>query len=70
MKTYIGVTAYTNPEGVTTPLSITWTDGSVFEIDKVLSVRPLPMRTEYEVSISGQVRVINYAESRWFVVGS
>ena len=35
MKIYIGVTAYINPEGVQTPKSVTWEDGSVYEIDRI-----------------------------------
>ena len=41
-KTFVTVTAVHNPDGTAKPLSITWTDGRMFEIDRVLDVRQAP----------------------------
>jgi len=38
-KTFVGVTAAHDTLGKITPLSITWEDGRVFTIDKVMDVR-------------------------------
>ena len=35
-KVYVEVTARFDVDGKITPLSLTWEDGTVFEIDKVL----------------------------------
>lgn len=37
-KVYVDVVAMYNAEGTIMPLSFIWTDGTVFEIDKVLEV--------------------------------
>lgn len=39
-KVYVEVTAIFSPEGKITPVSFRWEDGRVYEIDRVLDVRP------------------------------
>lgn len=38
-KVYVAVTASFNEEGVMIPTSLTWEDGTVYEIDRVIDVR-------------------------------
>ena len=38
-KVYVEVTARFDTEGDITPLSVTWEDGTVYEIDKVIDKR-------------------------------
>ncbi len=40
-KTYVKVIAEYSETGKVTPLSITWTDGRAFQIDRVLDARPI-----------------------------
>ena len=38
-KVYVAVTASFNEDGVMIPTSLTWEDGTVYEIDRVLDIR-------------------------------
>ena len=38
-KVYVEVTAKFDTEGNITPLSVTWEDGTVYEIDRILDKR-------------------------------
>lgn len=68
MKIYIGVTSYINPEGIQFPKSITWEDGSVYEIDRILSAKKIGVSTRYRVLMYGREKVIHLGEDgRWFV---
>lgn len=68
MKIYIGVTAYINPEGVQTPKSVTWEDGSVYEIDRILSAKKIGISIQYRIMMYGREKIIHLGEDgRWFV---
>ena len=38
-KVYVAVTASFNEDGVMIPTSLTWEDGTVYEIDRVIDIR-------------------------------
>ena len=42
VKTYVSVRAEFDEEGRMLPRSLTWEDGQVYPIDRVLSMRPAP----------------------------
>jgi hypothetical protein len=72
-KVYLPVTAKFDAGGNITPLELTWTDGHVYEIDRVLDVRRavslrgggLGMR--YKCRIGGREAFIWLDNDRWFV---
>ncbi len=54
------------------PISIFWSDGKEFEIDRILSVRPAPSKSggmglRYEVRMRGKIRFLFLDEYVWFV---
>lgn len=77
-KIYVRVWSETDPEGNITPLSLEWTDGQRFQIDRILEKRraaaqgvpftSTPIR--YTISLYGQRRLLFREEdtNRWFVV--
>ena len=72
-KVYVPVTASFDADGNVLPVSLTWVDGHVYEIDRVLDVRRaaslkgggLGMR--YTCRIGGRTTNIWLDDSRWFV---
>ena len=74
MKVYVPVTASFDADGNIMPVALTWTDGHVYGIDRVLDVRKaaslkgggLGMR--YTCRIGGSTAQIWLDENRWFVV--
>ena len=72
-KTFVTVTAVHNPDGSAKPLVIHWTDGRVFEIDRVLDVRQAPSLKgggwgmRYTCRIQGKQFFLFDEEGRWFV---
>ena len=67
-KIYVGVTAYVNPEGKAKPVSVTWEDGSVYEIDRITAVKTLGIRIRYTVWIWGRERQLFLEDTgRWYV---
>ena len=68
MKIYIGVTASINPEGIQTPKSVTWEDGSVYEIDRILSAKERGFDICYRVLMYGREKVLFLdKDKRWFI---
>lgn len=79
-KTYVRVIAEFDTEGSIFPRRIIWADGNIFDIDRILEVRPAASRKyggqgdRYTVRIRGQHRYL-YLEhgpdcgvlGRWFV---
>lgn len=61
------------PKGRITPLAVWWADGILFEIDKVLDVRPAASLKagvagiRYSYRIKGYEKYIWLEENRWFV---
>ncbi len=72
-KVYVEVTAAFSPEGEVVPLSVRWQDGTVFDVDRVLDVRPSAALKaggcgiRYTCRIRGQQTYLFLDEDRWFV---
>ena len=74
-KVYVEVTARFDVEGNITPLSVTWEDGTVYEIDRILdkrraaSLKAVGIGMRYTCRISGRQSYLYYVDPRWFVEG-
>lgn len=74
-KVFVEVTAKFDTQGDITPLSITWADGTVFEIDRVLdkrraaSLKAGGQGMRYTIRVNGHSTYLFYEEPRWFVEG-
>ena len=74
-KVYVEVTARFDVEGNITPLSVTWEDGTVYEIDRILdkrraaSLKAVGIGMRYTCRISGRQSYLYYEDPRWFVEG-
>ena len=72
-KVFVEVTAKFDTEGNITPLSVTWEDGTVYEIDRILdkrraaSIKAGGIGMRYTCLISGRQSYLYYEEPRWFV---
>lgn len=72
-KHYVEVLARIDEDGRVTPVSITWEDGRVFEIDRVLDVRQAASLKvggtgmRYLVRIGQTTTYLFYENPRWFV---
>jgi len=72
-KTFVTVTAEHDNNGKTKPLSLTWTDGRKYEIDKVTDVRQAPshlgggLGLRYTCRIRGKEILLFCDEGMWFV---
>ena len=72
-KVYVEVTARFDTDGRITPLSLTWEDGTVFEIGRVLDCRRAAslkvggIGMRYTVRIGNQQSYLYYEDPRWFV---
>ena len=75
-KVYVEVTARFDVEGNITPLSVTWEDGTVYEIDRILdkrraaSLKAVGIGMRYTCRISGRQSYLYYEDPRWFVEGT
>lgn len=74
-KVYVEVTAKFDTEGNITPLSVTWEDGTVYEINRVLdqrraaSLKAGGIGIRYTCRILGRETYLFYEDPRWFVEG-
>lgn len=72
-KQYVEVDVKFLEDGTKVPLSIKWTDGITFEIDKVLEVKNRAslkvggLGERYRVRISGKETYLYYEFDKWFV---
>lgn len=72
-KKYVNITARFDESGNIMPIAIFWEDGTQFEIDKVVDVRPAASLKaggagiRYTCKIQGHEKYIWLEESRWFV---
>ena len=72
-KVFVEVTAKFDTEGIITPLSLLWEDGTVYEIDRVLDVRRAAslkaggIGIRYTVKIDGKQSYLYYEEPKWIV---
>ena len=67
------VTVKFDKEGNITPLSVTWKDGMIYEIDKVVDKRRAASLKAGSIGMRYTCRILNqdsylfYEEPRWFV---
>lgn len=72
-KIYVGVTAYTNPDGKIMPLFITWEDGRSFEVDRITDIRRAASAAggagmRHTCVFSGREKYLFLEDSgRWFI---
>ena len=72
-KMYVEVTAKFDIDGNITPLSVTWEDGTIYEIDKVVdkrraaSLKAGGIGVRYTCRILGQKTYLFYENPTWFV---
>jgi len=78
-RVYVELRVSFGADGIMTPVEIKWSDGRVFEIDRVLEVRRAAsdagsMGLRYTVKIMGRVRRLFFEDAwsetgraRWFV---
>ena len=72
-KHYVQVLARIDEDGCVTPLSVTWDDGRMFEIDRILDVRQAASLKvggtgmRYLVRIGQATTYLFYEDPRWFV---
>ena len=72
-KHYVEVLSRTDEDGRVSPVSITWSDGRVFEIDRVMDARQATslkvggMGVRYLVRIGARTTYLFFENPRWFV---
>lgn len=72
-KVYVEVVLKQDVDGNKRPLSIKWTDGTVFDIDRLKDVRPASSLkvggygTRYTVYILGRETYLFEERNKWFV---
>ncbi len=72
-KHYVEVVARTDEDGRVSPLSVTWEDGRVFEIDRIMDVRQAASLkvggtgVRYLVRIGQRTTYLFFENPRWFV---
>lgn len=72
VKKFVEVVAKFDEDGIT-PLSIRWPDGRVFDVERIIDVRPAAsiavdgLGIRYKCKIGGKERLLFYEEPRWFV---
>ena len=72
MKKYISVTAEFDEDGNLIPLTINWSDGRKFTIDRITDIRysSVPCGRgglRYTCRIAGKDKFIFFEDNRWFV---
>ena len=72
-KKYVDMIVRYYPDGTIKPMAIWWDEGVVYEIDKIVDVRPCASLKaggagiRYSCMIQGHEKYIWLEESRWFV---
>ena len=72
-KVFVTVLAEHAPDGRCKPLSITWENGRIYEIDRILDVRQAAspkaggLGIRYKCRIMGKETFLFDEEGRWFV---
>lgn len=72
-KVFVDVVTRTDVDGVVHPISITWEDGTIYLIDKVMDVRMAAslkaggQGIRYLCSIDNKSTYLFYEYPRWFV---
>lgn len=72
-KKYVDMVVRYYPDGTITPLAIWWENGVIFQIDKIVDVRPCASLKaggagiRYTCIIQGHEKYIWLEENKWFV---
>ena len=75
-KVYVSMLLHIDDEGFRKPVAIEWTDGTRYDIDKIIDVRNAPpehtggvLTRKYKVIIKGREKIIylDKQTNRWFV---
>jgi len=72
-KTFLTVTAKHDPNGMIYPLTINWTDGQVYDVDRILDVRQAAslkcggQGLRYTCRIEGKELYLFCDEGKWFI---
>lgn len=72
-KTYVGVHEFRSEDGTILPRVIVWEDGTTYEIDRVLDIRPAASLkaggagVRYTVRINGKETYLWLEDKRFFV---
>lgn len=72
-KRYVKVTSVTDEDGFVTPVSVTWEDGRVYEIDRILDRRQAASLKvggtgmRYLVRIGQATTYLFHEDPRWYV---
>lgn len=75
-KVYVSMLLYIDEEGSMKPVAVEWTDGTRFDIDKIIDERNAPpehtggvLTRKYKVVIKGKEKIIylDKQTNRWFV---
>lgn len=72
-KVYVEVIAKFDTEGKISPISLTWENGTIYEIDRVIEKRLAPSLKAGGIGIRYTCRILNhqfylfYEEPKWFV---
>lgn len=73
IKTYVSVEVLFDETGQMMPRSVQWEDGRIFDIDRILDVRPAAslkaggQGMRYTCRIRGRETYLFYENPRWFV---
>lgn len=74
-KVFVDVVAKIKTDGTMVPLAVTWEDGTVYEVDKILCVRRAAslkaggMGIRYTCRIAGKDSFLFYEAPKWFMEG-
>ena len=74
-KVYVAVTVHYDSLGNMVPTAIEWEDGRIFEVDRILDVRPAASLKgggrgiRYRCRILGKERDLWFEDPQWFVEG-
>lgn len=75
-KVYVAMLLYISDEGYIKPVAVEWTDGTKFDIDKIIDERNAPpehtggvLIRKYKVLVKGKEKIIylDKQTNRWFV---
>lgn len=74
-KVYVGVELKVSPEGTVRPISITYTDGITYEVDRIKQITRAHATKvggtgiRYSITVRGKDTFLFEDEGKWFVEG-
>jgi len=75
-KKTVGMYLYNDADGKTLPVALKWDDGSIYKIDKIISIKNKPpenvggiVTKQYTVKIAGKFKIKYYEKYKniWFL---